>query len=96
MSDTNIVNAAGTSDRSRVIAVETSSSANHTAHQVLAGVKANMTPSKKVNSQPHRNTGSQWVVHGTNSTLSANAQALVQNALNTLGNALGLRAPAIS
>ncbi len=39
-------------------------------------------------------SGSQWVVHGTNSTLNANAQALIQKALNTLGSALGLRAPA--
>ena len=30
-------------------------------------------------------SGSQWVVHGTNSTLNANAQALVRKALNTLG-----------
>ena len=30
-------------------------------------------------------SGSQWVVHGTNSTLKDNAQALVQKALNTLG-----------
>ena len=39
-------------------------------------------------------SGSHWVVHGTNSTLNASAQALVQNALNTLGSALGLRVPA--
>jgi hypothetical protein len=30
-------------------------------------------------------SGSAWVVHGTNDTLSSNAQALVQKALNTLG-----------
>ena len=35
-------------------------------------------------------SGSQWVVHGTNSTLSADAQALVQQALNTLGTSFGL------
>jgi Fungal chitosanase of glycosyl hydrolase group 75 len=35
-------------------------------------------------------SGSQWVVHGTNSTLNANAQALVQKALNILGDALKL------
>jgi chitodextrinase len=35
-------------------------------------------------------SGPQWVVHGTNSTLNANAQALVQKALNTLGTAMGL------
>jgi hypothetical protein len=35
-------------------------------------------------------SGSQWVVKGTNSTLNANAQALVQKALNTLGTSLGL------
>jgi hypothetical protein len=36
-------------------------------------------------------SGSQWVVHGTNSTLNANAQALVQQALNALGgNSFGL------
>jgi uncharacterized protein (DUF2141 family) len=35
-------------------------------------------------------SGSQWVVHGTNSTLKDNAQALVQKALNQLGNAWGL------
>jgi len=34
--------------------------------------------------------GSHWVVHGTNSTLNANAQALVEKALSTLGKALGL------
>ena len=39
-------------------------------------------------------SGSHWVVHGTNSTLNASAQALVQNALNMLGSALGLRVPA--
>jgi hypothetical protein len=35
-------------------------------------------------------SGPEWVVHGTNSTLDANAQALVQKALNTLGEALKL------
>ena len=30
-------------------------------------------------------SGSQWVVHGTNSTLKDNAQAMIQKALNTLG-----------
>jgi hypothetical protein len=35
-------------------------------------------------------SGSTWIVHGTNTTLNANAQALVQKALNTLGNAWGL------
>lgn len=35
-------------------------------------------------------SGSHWIVHGTNSTLNADAQALVQNALNTLGSALKL------
>ena len=59
MSDTDIANAAGTSAQSGAVAVETSSSSNYTAHQVLAGVKANMTPSKKVNSEPHRNTQTQ-------------------------------------
>ena len=59
MSDTDIANAAGTSAQSVAVAVETSSSSNYTAHQVLAGVKANMTPSKKVNSEPHRNTQTQ-------------------------------------
>lgn len=34
-------------------------SSNYTSAQVLAGVKANMTPSKKVNSEPHRNTMTQ-------------------------------------
>jgi hypothetical protein len=33
-------------------------------------------------------SGSQWVVNGTNDTLNTNAQALVQNALNTLGSAM--------
>src|SRR6516165_11927967 len=59
MSDTDIANAAGTSAQSGAVAVETSSSSNYTAHQVLARVKANMTPSKKVNSEPHRNTMTQ-------------------------------------
>jgi hypothetical protein len=35
-------------------------------------------------------SGPQWVVHGTNSTLNANAQALVQQALNKLGMSFGL------
>jgi hypothetical protein len=35
-------------------------------------------------------SGSQWVVKGTNTTLQANAQALVQKALNTLGSAWGM------
>jgi hypothetical protein len=35
-------------------------------------------------------SGSQWVVHGTNSTLNANAQALVQQALNALGKSFGI------
>jgi hypothetical protein len=35
-------------------------------------------------------SGSQWIVHGTNSTLNANAQALVQQALNQLGHSFGL------
>jgi hypothetical protein len=35
-------------------------------------------------------SGSQWVVHGTNSTLKDNAQALVQQALNQLGKSFGL------
>jgi hypothetical protein len=35
-------------------------------------------------------SGSTWIVHGTNSTLNANAQALVQKALNTLGTKFGL------
>jgi hypothetical protein len=35
-------------------------------------------------------SGPEWVVHGTNSTLDANAQALVQKALNTLGQELKL------
>ena len=35
-------------------------------------------------------SGPQWVVHGTNSTLNANAQALVQQALNQLGGSFGL------
>jgi hypothetical protein len=33
-------------------------------------------------------SGPQWVVHGTNETLNANAQAMVQKALNTLGLSL--------
>jgi hypothetical protein len=35
-------------------------------------------------------SGSQWVVKGTNATLSDNAQALVQKALNQLGVSFGL------
>ena len=35
-------------------------------------------------------SGPQWVVKGTNSTLSANAQAMVQQALNQLGTSFGL------
>jgi hypothetical protein len=35
-------------------------------------------------------SGSQWVVHGTNATLDANAQAMVQKALNTLGSDFNL------
>jgi hypothetical protein len=35
-------------------------------------------------------SGPNWVVHGTNNTLNANAQALVGKALNTLGRELGL------
>lgn len=35
-------------------------------------------------------SGAQWVVHGTNSTLNGNAQALVQQALNKLGTSFGL------
>ncbi len=35
-------------------------------------------------------SGSQWVVKGTNTTLQANAQALVQKALNQLGTAWGM------
>jgi len=38
-------------------------------------------------------SGPEWVVHGTNDTLNANAQALVEKALNTLGSELGVRAP---
>jgi hypothetical protein len=34
-------------------------SSHHTSEAVLAGVKANMTPAKKVNSQPHRYTQTQ-------------------------------------
>ncbi len=33
-------------------------------------------------------SGSSWVVNGTNSTLNNNAQAMVQKALDTLGNAM--------
>jgi len=36
-------------------------------------------------------SGPQWVVNGTNANLNANAQALVQKALNTLGTAMGLQ-----
>jgi hypothetical protein len=35
-------------------------------------------------------SGSSWVVNGTNSNLNANAQALVTNALNSLGTSMGL------
>ncbi|TML25398.1 MAG: hypothetical protein E6G35_12220 [Actinobacteria bacterium] len=35
-------------------------------------------------------SGSSWVVNGTNSTLNNNAQAMVQKALNTAGNGMGL------
>jgi len=35
-------------------------------------------------------SGSSWVVNGTNSTLNNNAQAMVQKALDTLGNSMGL------
>ena len=35
-------------------------------------------------------SGSSWVVNGTNSTLNNNAQAMVQKALNTVGNSMGL------
>ena len=58
MSDTNIANTAGTSARSGATSVRTSST-NYTPGQVLAGIKANMTPTKKVNSQPHINTQTQ-------------------------------------
>jgi hypothetical protein len=36
-------------------------------------------------------SGPEWVIHGTNSTLDANAQALLQKALNTLGSELELQ-----
>jgi hypothetical protein len=58
MPDTNIANTARTSAQSGAASVRTSSS-NHTPSQVLAGIKANMTPAKKVNSEPHRNTQTQ-------------------------------------
>ena len=35
-------------------------------------------------------SGSSWVVNGTNANLSANAQAMVTKALNSLGTSLGL------
>jgi len=35
-------------------------------------------------------SGSSWVVNGTNSTLNASAQALVQKALDSLGTSMGL------
>ena len=35
-------------------------------------------------------SGSSWVVNGTNSTLNNNAQAMVQKALNSAGNGMGL------
>ncbi len=35
-------------------------------------------------------SGSSWVVNGTNANLNANAQALVQKALNSLGSSMGL------
>jgi hypothetical protein len=34
-------------------------------------------------------SGPSWVVNGTNSNLNANAQALVQNALDSLGTSMG-------
>jgi hypothetical protein len=37
-------------------------------------------------------SGPEWVVHGTNNTLNAHAQALVQKALDTLGSKLGSKA----
>lgn len=55
MSDFSIVNTAGTSAESGATSVRTSS-ANYPPGQVLAAIKANMTPAKKVNSQPHINT----------------------------------------
>ena len=59
MSDTNIANTANTSAQSGAISARISSSSNYTPDQVLAGVKANMTSSKRVNSQPHTNTQTQ-------------------------------------
>src|SRR5436190_19956267 len=35
-------------------------------------------------------SGSSWVVNGTNSTLNTNTQAMVQNALDSLGTSMGL------
>ena len=35
-------------------------------------------------------SGSSWVVNGANSALNANAQALVQKALDSLGSSMGL------
>jgi hypothetical protein len=59
MTNPNLARTAGTSPESGDISVATSSSSNYTADQVLSGVKANMTSSKKVNSEPHRNTQTQ-------------------------------------
>ena len=59
MSDTNIANTANTSAQSGAISARISSSSNYTPDQVLAGVKANMTSSKRVNSQSHINTQTQ-------------------------------------
>jgi hypothetical protein len=39
--------------------------------------------------------GPEWVVHGTNDTLNANAQSMVQKALNTLGPQVSLQAPQV-
>jgi hypothetical protein len=38
-------------------------------------------------------SGPEWVVQGTDDTLSGNAQAMVQKALNTLGPQVSLQAP---
>ncbi|MDT7804165.1 MAG: hypothetical protein QOI78_7598 [Actinomycetota bacterium] len=40
-------------------------------------------------------SGSSWVVNGANSALNANAQALVQKALDSLGAGMGLCVPAM-
>jgi Fungal chitosanase of glycosyl hydrolase group 75/Fibronectin type III domain len=48
-----------TSAQSGAISVKTSSSSDYTPDQVLAGVKANMTSSIQVNSQPHLNSQTQ-------------------------------------